>query len=294
MQKNKKLSSTRLKKIKEKRRRASQKRFYLVLTSIIVFFVALIFISRINGINVVRVEVSGNKIIDVPDIQKIAEEEINGNYFLFIPKSNYFLVPKNKIKNSLFQEYPRLNEINIKVSENQTLALEVKERDTQFTWCGEDLPREGIRPEEVKCYFTDAEGFVFDESPYFSSDVYFRFYGDLEGESLSTYPKGRYISKDMDKLVLLKEAVDDLDLTTSSYYKNPEGYFELYLASAIRPPSAPKVIFELDKDSDVEFMVENLRSAIYAEPLEQELDTKYEDLEYLDLRFGNRVYYKFR
>ena len=294
MSAKRKLSSTRLKKIKDRKRKASQKKFYLVLVLIIIFFVALVFISKIAGINVVRVEVSGNKIVEAVDIERVAQEKIGEKYFWVAPKSNYFLIPKKSIKRTLFLEYPRLEEIDIDISDNQTLAIEVAERGTSFTWCGDSLPEKGVRPEEVKCYFADEEGFVFDESPYFSGDVYFRFYGSLEGESLSTYPRGRYLSSELEELIFLKEVVAGLDLIPSSYYKNPEGYYELYLASSSTPPEAPRIIFELSEESEVEKMAENLRSAVYAEPLEEELDTKYEDLEYLDLRFGNRVYYKFR
>ena len=56
--------------------------------------------------------------------------------------------------------------------------------------------------------------------------------------------------------------------------------------------NAPKII--LNNDSDLIKMAENFQASVTTDPLQTELKEKYDLLEYIDLRFGNRVYYRFR
>jgi hypothetical protein len=55
---------------------------------------------------------------------------------------------------------------------------------------------------------------------------------------------------------------------------------------------APKIIFKID--SDYQKIAENLQAALSTEPLHSDLQKKLALLLYLDLRFGNKVYYKFK
>jgi hypothetical protein len=54
----------------------------------------------------------------------------------------------------------------------------------------------------------------------------------------------------------------------------------------------PEIIFKID--SDFQKIAENLQAAITTEPLQTDFKNKYSSLLYIDLRFGNKVYYKFR
>ena len=54
----------------------------------------------------------------------------------------------------------------------------------------------------------------------------------------------------------------------------------------------PEIIFKAD--SDFNQIIENLQSVLTTEPLQTEFKTKYSSLLYIDLRFGNKVYYKFK
>ena len=46
-------------------------------------------------------------------------------------------------------------------------------------------------------------------------------------------------------------------------------------------------------DSDFEKLAENLQAALMTEPLQSDFKNKFSSLLYIDLRFGNKVYYKF-
>jgi len=174
------LNSSRVIKIKKEKRRSWRKRFYIFLVLLILIFVGLSFASHINSLNITSITVSGNKVIDDEGIIDVVDKNISGRYFFIFPKTNLLIFPRKNIKEELFDTYTRLNKIELNLAELE-LEVFVSERDAYYTWCGEDLPSQGVELEQVKCYFTDELGFVFDEAPYFSGDVYFRFYGPLEG-----------------------------------------------------------------------------------------------------------------
>ena len=82
-----------------------------------------------------------------------------------------------------------------------------------------------------------------------------------------------------------------MGLKPYAFYVRDDGDIELYLQSVVPLSSAPKIIFK--GNSDIVKLVENLQSTVAVEPLKTDLKQKYNSLKYIDLRFGNKIYYKF-
>ena len=58
------------------------------------------------------------------------------------------------------------------------------------------------------------------------------------------------------------------------------------------PMKGPRIIFNLD--TDYQKMAENLQSALDTDPLRTDYKYKFDSLDYINLSFGNKVYYKFK
>ena len=278
------LHSPKLQELKRNRRKNLQNKILLYVGSIIAIVVVLILISRIPKLNISIVNISGNKIIDTEKINEVVLENLNGYYLYFIPKSNFLIYPKKKIIKDITEKYRRLTNINFSLSGAETLDISVSEREGKYIWCGDILSDLDLNPTDNTCSFLDNTGYAFDTSPYFSGNVYFKFFGKLTNNQF--YPEL------WNKLVVLKEALSDMNLRPASLYIKTDGDIEIYLVSNILPPDSPKIIlksvFILDKTK------ENLQAAVNTEPLLSDLKSKNKILEYIDLRFGNKVYYKFR
>jgi len=135
----------------------------------------------------------------------------------------------------------------------------------------------------------DETGYLFDESPFFSGEVYFRFFGPIDN---TDSPKGaNFSSGEFQNLVIFKESLKDLDIRPVAIFLKEDKDIEVILSSSQSLREAPKIIFK--SDSDLNKMVENLQSALSADPLRDDFKNKYDSLKYIDLRFGNKVYYKF-
>ncbi|MDP9249587.1 MAG: hypothetical protein M3M85_03730 [bacterium] len=278
------LSSPRLSELKKRRRRVF---FNKALVYFVIFFVVLTlaaFLSRLSGLNIATIQTEGNIIVDTESIRAVAERETSGKYLWLFPKTNILFYPKSKIKDALGAEYPRLGQIDLSVKNDRVLSVSVTEREPLYTWCGETMPTTG---EEQECYFLDKEGYIFDEAPYFSGDVYFKFYGALGVTPL--YPKNSYFAKEyFAGLVMMKDAVSAMDLKLAAFYLKDDGDAELYLTAG---KAQPKILIRADTDMNV--LAQNLEVALDTEPLKTRFQKELSKLEYLDLRFDNKVYSKF-
>ncbi|MFZ1019786.1 MAG: hypothetical protein WAN61_02255 [Minisyncoccia bacterium] len=273
------LNSPRLTELKKYRRRAFWDKILFLLLGILIVFIFAIYLSRLNSLNISDIEISGNKVVDTEMIKTVAQRELAGKYFGLFPKSNILFYPQNKIKNGLQNQFQRLENINLSIQNNKILEISVEERTPEYLWC-EMVPE--------KCYFVDDNGYIFDTAPYFSGDVYFKLYGgtDINADN----PLGSYFLKqNFQSLISFKDMLEKMGLKPISLSSADNGDIQMSLDGGTA--SAPEIVFNMN--SDLETVAENLETALTTEPLQSEFATKYTSLQYIDLRFGNKVYYKF-
>ncbi len=282
------LNSPRLKELRRKKHKSTRTRLVVFVVLFLFIFSIISLLSRVSKFNIDNITISGNKITDTNDIETVVKNIISGNYLFIFPKTNFLIYPKQKIITGLNYKFKRLNNISINVNNFRTLEITVSEYGGKYLWCGGLIPTSENK--DNKCYFLDSNGYIFDEAPYFSGNVYFKFYGDsnLNKEN----PSGSYFLKDKWKDVIeFKNTIEKLDLKVTSFWvdeKKEEGNF----AISGEPETSPKIIFKIN--DDYEKLAENLQAAISIEPLKTDLKTKLSTLLYIDLRFGNKVYYKFQ
>ena len=282
-------SSPYQKESQKKKRNILRKRIFIFVVLFLVVFATLAFLSHSNRLNIKAIEVSGNVVTDSRVIEDTVSKEITGSYLWFFPKANFLIYPKNDIENKLANEFKILKDISVSLKGVNTLAVNYTEREGKYTWCGDILPLSLDTTE--KCYFMDDGGYVFGEAPYFSGDVYLKFYGEEKKDS-DTMLGSYYFPDVFQKLLSFRNAVKDIGIKTSSFYVRPDGVVELYLSSNIPFPDKPKIVFK--SDSDVDKITENLQTALSTEPLQTNFNKKFSSLVYIDLRYGNKVYYKFK
>jgi len=288
MKKRSILNTPRLKEFKKRKRKVIRNRIIFFVILFLIFFIGLAFLSHWKKISIEKIQIIGNRVVETQEIEKIANETIQGKYFWLFSKKNSLIYPKEKIINKLAQQFKRLKDIsiNVDVEDLKTLNITVSEYDGKYLWCGINIPENFT---SQQCYFLDPDGYIFDEAPYFSGEVFFKFYGKLDSDSEN--PIGTHFSEQyFDKIILLKEAMEKMNLKPSIFYLENTEDGDIYLSSANQPPNAPKIIFKLD--SDYNKLIENLQSAITTDPLQTDLKNALSSLLYIDLRFGNKVYFK--
>ncbi len=291
------LNSPRLSELKKRRQRAILNKILIASFGFLVIFILLVYSSRLSSLNIAEIQIGGNKVTDTEMIKAVVQEQIAGKYMFLFPKTNILFYPQNTIKNELENKFKRLKDINLSIKNNQILEVSLAERNAKYTWCGTNSP-ENIGPTEInadnqKCYFLDEDGYIFDEAPYFSGEVYFKFYG-LPAQAGSTLnPLGSYFSKqNFKELITFKDILIDIELKPMALYVTNNGDMEIFLSRKNTNGTMPKIIFKAN--ADFKNITENLQAALNTEPLQSKFKNKYSSLQYIDLRFGNKVYSKFQ
>jgi len=272
------LNSPRLQELKKHRRKSLQNKIILFFVGILVLLVGFGFLSRISKLNIKTISISGNIVVDTEDIEIAVRNNMSGHYLWLYPKTNVFFYPKNKIKENLEQEFKRLKDISLNVTNIETLEISVAEREGVYIWCGVAIPN----PTDEQCSFLDKDGYIFDESPYFSGEVYFKFYGEIFQE---------YNPK-FSELVMLKKNLESMGLKPVGLFVDRDGNARMLLSLENTQGKNPEIIFKVD--ADLEKLAENLQAALDTDPLKTDIKKKYSALEYIDLRYGNKVYYRFK
>ncbi len=279
--------SPRLLQLKKKRRKILLFKSFLFLLGFSAILAGLVYISRISIFNISSIEVASNKIADTESIKKIIEKDISGYYLWFFPKTNVFLYPKDKIKEDLSLQFKKIKDVDLSVR-RKVLEVSFTERAASYTWCGK-VYSEAV--DNKKCYLMDEGGFIFDEAADFSGGVYFKFYGSTDKSN----PLGSYfLEENFEKLLIFKKTLEGIGLVPFSLYLLESGDVKIFLSKVkgkMVAPVNPYVIFR--PDADLELLAGNLETALNTQPLLSDFKNKYSSLKYIDLRYGNKVYYKF-
>lgn len=245
---------------------------------VVLLLAGAVFLLRHEKLQIESVVVEGGEVVDVRALTNFISGTLAEKYLWLVPKSNVLLIPEDSLEASVLKSFPRLNTIELSRTDFRTLSVVVKEREPRALWCGENRLGEGSTP---SCYFLDEHGFVYAPAPSFSGEVYIRLYGPLGGGE----PIGQFFltAEYFTKLRAFAEALQSRDVKALELALIDERDAELYLEDGT------KIL--LDPSEDLDYVLDNLLSVLTSATFKERDKI---NLEYLDLRFGNKVYYKER
>jgi len=289
MRKRNILNSPGLLELKRRRRKIFLNKILISIFALVVIFAGLAYISRISVLNINEVEVTGNKVLDTEAIRNAVTKVTSGNYLWLFPRTNILFYPQSNIKVALIDEFKRLEKVDLSIKNYKILKISVTEREGVYTWCG-DAPGGSGDDSKNPCFFLDKNGYIFAEAPFFSGDVYFKFYGKLDLKNDS--PLGSNFSPpNFGELISFKKSLENIGLKPEVLYVKDDDSIKIFLPGKTLGRE-PYII--LDAEDDFQKLAENLELALGTEPLLSDFKNKYSSLEYIDLRYGNKVYYKFK
>ena len=258
----------------------------------------LLFISLVGAtsyfsfnkkITINNIKITGSSIIDELDLELSVNTDLKGRYLGLYSRSNFIIYPHDKILNNLKIKFPRIENIIIKREGLNTLDINITERAGSYLYCGEKLPES---KEEVgeNCYFVNNDGYIFDEAPYFSGDIYIKYYTKTEGSTSSVMGSQMFNPERFHAIVRFTDGVNALGFKPAYLVFSPDGINNLYLQSKDSNQN-PKIIFK--EDNDLGVILDNFATAMKEKEFANEINSKYDTLSYIDLRFKNKVLYKF-
>ena len=250
----------------------------------------LVVFLRLPVLAIKNIEVQGASALDKAELAAVAESVLQNNFTGLFPRKNFLIYPRRQIKEILSERFQRIEQMSLKVEEDNILVVEIKERQGEYLWCG----LEPLEPDPSgECFFTDAQGYIFDQAPYFSGNVYFKIYGPPAQagplyNSLATSHIGSQVfpPEDFIRLMEFKHRMETLRLAPVYFWIKQEG-------ECVARGSAGFEIFFLCT-GNLEETAENLSAALQAEPFAPDYEKRLPDLLYLDLRHDNKVFFKLK
>jgi hypothetical protein len=283
-------TSPRLENIKRKRKARRIRLLILFTVLVLSLFAGVAYFSAYPRLTIHTIDVSGNRIINASDIQTAVSNDISGRYMHLFARDNILLYPKQKIQNDLRATFPRIKSVTISLDHFNTLVVAIDEREAAFLYCGDTIPQVPSQVGE-NCFFLNNDGYIFSTAPYFSGDVYFKYYMKLP--DTATTPLGsQMMSPDQfHALASFIDKVQALGFDPIYLSGDTDGIDTLYINNQINSTN-PTIIFKADDDLSV--VLDNLKVALAQSAFADQIHTKYATLEYIDLRFKDKVLYKFQ
>jgi hypothetical protein len=225
------------------------------------------------------IAVSGQKTVEGGKLQAFVEEKISGRRFVVLPADSVFLYPKKEIATELLAYFPLLKTATVHAQNFESIAVEVSEREPYALWCG------ATPLVESPCALMDKTGLAYAPAANFFGDAYFTYYGPA-----TTSPgfKGAFAPRQF----LTPQEFESLSALVEQFAK----YEQKARVNRVVVEEVGDVKLSFDNGFSLLFALkdatgdvfESFVLALTAEPF---VNRPISDFEYLDLRFGDKLYY---
>lgn len=245
---------------------------------ILVFLGAIIYsIFFSQFLAVTKIEVSGAENLDPAEIRKIVEAEITGNFLKFIPRNNILLASKISIEKNILGKYKYAEKAQTRKKFPDSLIIQLKERKFSLIFCSAG-----------SCGVIDDGGTAFAEADFEKNEIGENNLPILYDDGNKGFVLGEVIfGQDyINYLLGIREKTKDgLGINMERELRTPQ------IASGdIRAKTAEGWQIYFDKNIPLEKEISMLKIV-----LENKIgQSNRTELEYIDLRTENKVYYKFK
>ena len=263
------------KKEKKRERKFSRVLFWLLFLGFLGICGYILLFSPYLDVDSVSIE--GNQDISKREIADNVAKSIEGKYFSFFPKKNFFFVNKKDINAALKSNFDQLEVASIEKKFPGTISIQVTERRPELVWCSGGV-----------CYFVGKDGLA---------------YGGAAGTDEKLRKKGF--------LTVIDDSAVPVDLGKTKISPDYIGFIEaadLMLRDGLKLDPAES--FHTAGIASGEISVKNregwtvkLGSEFSVEDAKKVMQTLFEkelneevrkNLDYLDLRIKNKIYYKIK
>ena len=275
--------SPRMRELKH-RRMIARRRLGITLGTLFVVLVGgCVYAAHLPKLHIQTVVMAGNQVVDTDDVTAKVETYLSGSYAYAIPKRVFFLYPKQKIIDGLLSAFPRFKSVEAYRSNRNTLLITVSEVRGRALWCGADM----LAAQD--CYFTDDAAKIVSVSPQYSGNVYPRFYGGTLADP--SHPLGQTFIADgiFQNLLAFVERIQAAGFQVKAVVLADGDEDSIMLDLGQGKTATVRFL----KSDDYATLAGNLDAALGQDELKQTLLKNKSNLEYIDLRFSNKVYYKF-
>lgn len=237
--------------------------------SVILSVIGLAYLSNSNFVKISEVSINDTTFFDKKEIEKIVRDELKGKYLMIFAKDNVLLFPKNKIETRIKNFNRAIKTGSIKISNLRKISVQVEEYKPTAVWC-----------DETNCYYINEKSLIFDKALANYDKNLVQFYDLIHDD-----PIGKNYSnpETFQKIIILINLVAKVPMKITSINTEDGLTFNLHTDMGTR------LLYEIN-DSPEE-VASNLNTVLEKDAINK---AQLNNIDYIDLRFGNKVYYKIR
>jgi len=257
-------------KIKARKRRRRNRIIAVCVVGFLILFGASVALFRAPFLRVTVISVTGAQTLNAEEIKQFVQQRITGNYLFVYPKDDILIYPQTAIERDLAAAYPVLKLVEVYADNFHTIGVVLHERTPAALWCATD------------CYLMDENGVIYASVQGTSTDQYVVYGGAVVGEK---NPR-QYLTQDKyHALAALVSALSQVEVGNPvrqivvDEMQDGRAYFQNDFVLVFSSKDQPGDVFE------------RLTLARQAAPL---VGKSLGELEYIDLRFGDKLYYKLK
>ncbi len=211
-------------------------------------------------------------------VREYVTELLDDGRFHFLSRRNVLRYPKSGIAHSIAANFPRVRSATLALRRplSTELVVHIEERAPFSKWCG------AVTEVASTCYWMDADGFIYAEAGEGErGENSYVFSSGIEQQGVS--PIGSiFAPTHVPGLMAMLRYLEQEDFRPTTVSVENDQDFFVYLSEGF--------FVKASYGQDAAQLVRNLDLILASDALRGK-DTH---LEYIDLRFGNRVYYKLK
>ena len=239
---------------------------------IIISYAGLGFTSTHQGIEINTFTILGNATVSTQSLEATVQKSLRVTRGFVLYGGTLFTYDKEGIIRTILQQHPTIKTVEVKATDMHTLQLSVTERVAVAQWCDE-------QSETQACYVLDEDGFIFSKLKK-KDDVLVEYNGIIEGMPL----RHKLFKGDFARIHAFIQNINlDFDAVLQKVSVNED---ELFIHSKNQPLLKVKIQDNFDT------VLSYIKITINSQEYKDFADEEGRNPEYIDLRFGNRVYYK--
>lgn len=234
-----------------------------------------------TSVRISDVSVQGAKTISKETISSMVEDMLAGAYAFVIPRNSTFFYPKETIEDTLYETFPHIKEVDIARDGFSGLSVAIAEYEGYALWCGEWY--DGTYDSTEQCYFVDGDGYIFKKAEDTETEGFVKYYGSLP-ESRNPIRQYVHLQNDFKELRNFLELLDTVAFEPVALFWNPDEDYIVYLQQGGE--------LRISMFDDLTKVFESLQAVFVSDAFKAGVASG-EPLQYIDLRFQDRVLFKF-
>lgn len=263
------------KAVLQKKRKVFWVNFTLVAFDILLWIFVVSFFTHFKPLQIAEINFAGNEAVGDYYLTQTINQELAGNYLGIFSKNNIVIFPKSKIESDILSQFPRVSNVAVVRSGLGSILVNIVERKPKSLWC----PGVAAVSAVSGCYLMDESGRAFAVAPDFSGQTYLEYFNGESGDLTNQLFKSSF---NFQELAFFTDSLRGAGILINKINSTSNGDLELYLETGGR------IIVGSTQTLGKTF--DNLNSVWNDNDLN--LKASATKLDYIDLRFGNKVFYK--